>query len=525
MALYPDIQILLDLDNDGIPEYDISPYVSGNLAGDSGIRSISDTERLAATGSLSCALRNDALVSHLAGSNQLEGKAIEIRVTYLRWTKTIWYGYVQPQTKIDSADWGKQQASISAADWIQIANNAVVNGLTVMNNKRAEEAATILINLSPIPPLTTNFDRCELFTNVFDSLQQNTVVFSELDKLVKSELGYAYLRFRDGGETLRFEKRLARASTRALAQMRDTANVYHFQYSDGANSGDLIYNDGTNSGVFMADVFKDASFDRLMSSSEWMRGNNVVNDMTVSNVPRRVDGSDVVLYKTDQRIQMSAYTDFVVKGAWNRSDGGTAISASSVVTPLVSGTDYSLTENSDGTGTDYTSTLSLLSFVPEAGKFTATLRTAQTGWLYLQVRGKGIYKDNPVEYWIENQESKLELVRSVHADSLTREYSNNLITSKMFGNSVVALNRSPNKNMNSVTFCANYNEDLLFAFLYLDVGDKVQITESYPTHTGNYYIQGIRFTITTGGIIFFTWYLKESVETLCTPVAMKAPAL
>jgi hypothetical protein len=86
---------------------------------------------------------------------------------------------------------------------------------------------------------------------------------------------------------------------------------------------------------------------------------------------------------------------------------------------------------------------------------------------------------------------------------------------------VIAVNRHPNKTMKSVTFLANTSEDLMHAFMYLEQGDKVRITETQPAHTGNYYIQGIKSTIYPGsGVVYFTWYLKESIETICEPIGV-----
>lgn len=518
--VYPSRFVYADLNNDGICEADISAYITSNIDIESGTFSDKDTDLLAGIGTARFELRNDG---GYVTATALEGKLIDVKVSYAGIEQLVWSGRIQPQTKIDSGGYGDQKADVAAADWFAVAYGTQVENLPLSQSKRSDEAAQILFALAPDPPEHLDMDAgTESFVSVFDSASKNTVVYSELDRIVKSELGRAYLRYRDGTrETLRFENRLARGSTHLLSRIPENiASPAILIYSDGTNSGNLIYSDGTNSGNLKYYSDTPAVIDRTMIVSDWRRGDGLVNKMTVTRYPRRVDTSDVVLWTMNERMYLGASSKFNVGGNWNRTDGGNLIQASSWNTPVV-GTDIKITQNSDGTGTDYSSELSVWSWYwnPSISGFVATFRNQSPGWFWMQVTGRGIYKDNNVDYTNSNSESQTDIVHTVKAESLSRDYSSDVNTCKSFADHVVAMRRAPNTEMKTASFIANYNEASLMAFLFLDVGDKVQITESVPSHTGDYYIQGIKASLSLGGIIAYTWYLKEDIKTLCTPFA------
>lgn len=525
--VYPTIKIYADLNNDGIAETDISAQVTSKIDGDGGIQSNKDVDFLAGTGSFRFDVRDD-YAGNFASSNPLEGRRIDIKVVYQGIEQLIQTGTVAPNTGIDSDPESDQQWHFTATDWMSVAMGTQVKDLPLSSLVAADSAMRTLLAIAPISPGFLDFDPgTEVFPSMFDGATKKTVVYSEMDRIAKSELSFCYLQYRKGnGETLRFENRLARGSTRLLSRIpQNIADPSILIYSDGTNSGNLIYSDGTNSGNLKYYSDTPATFTAIMSA-DWKRGAEVINDMTVTRTPRRIDTSDVDLFKMDQRTYIGYSTKFNVGGAWNRTDGGNLIQASSIITPVAT-TDYTITENEDGTGTDFTADLAAWphSFSPSVNGFVATFRSQRAGWFKIRVRGRGIYKDNPVDYNIENAESKKTFVRTVKAESLTREYSNSFNTSKAFADRVVAVNRAPNKTPKTFTFCANYSEDLLMAFLFLDVGDKVRITETKPSHTGDYYIQAIKYSISLGGEIWFTWYVKEEIKTLCSALAISGPTV
>jgi hypothetical protein len=521
MAYYPTTKLYIDNDGDLIAETDISNRVASVVEYDTGIKSFKDTERISPTGSLRFSLKNadGAYTDPLS----LKGKYITFTVTYGGSEMPVWNGYIQ-STKPDSGDWGQREVSVSASCWMSIANGTRVKDVPVSLDVTADEAIETLLDIVPTAPHNLDLDTgFETFPTSGDGAGKKTVVYSELNKIALSELGHLYLKHRgvNYGETLRFENYLRRSGAQPLSQFRTTPYEAAYTSTEGILWGT---GSGSTGGKILIPAFAEATFDRTMVDSDWTTGENVVNEASVTISPRDEDASAIVLFTLDKPIFFGTNNKTLLTGGWADPDGGQTIAAFDVVTPVAT-TDYLAFANEDGTGSNHTASYVIKAFTYGANGWRLFIQNnGQTSWLTkLEIRGKGIYKRNPIEFESENTESKEEIVRNVFSQSITREYSNSKDTSKTWADGEIALNRAPVKVMKSATFCANTSEKLMYAFMYLEQGDKVRITESNPSHTGDYWIQGIKATISQGGVIFYTWYLKEAVETVCQPIALKAP--
>lgn len=521
--VYPTRKVYIDLDRDGVCETDISSRVVSDIQGQNGIFSYRETERLSGVGNLSFSIRNsDGAYTNAA---TIIGCGISITLTLGTREKQIFYGYISPQTIIDSTDLGNRRMHIQVVDWMSVAQGTRVRNVSLATFVTADEALPTLLGIVPNPPANTNFDNgYERFPNMFDGALKNTVVYSELDKITKSELGYLYLKFRESavGETLRFENYLARGSTDQLSAVpSDVATPFFLKYHGNAGASGYLkfHGNAAASGKLKLAQAQSAYFDRTMVNSELEEGPNVVNQMSVNNVPRDTDASLVVLYSISSPIQVGTTQTYIIDGAYSDPNGGTVIQAKDVVFAIG---DYEFNSARDGLGTDLKVNLSV-NFFAWPNSFTITfVNNGPPGYLTLvQVRGKGIYKYSQIETLRENIDSQENIVRNIYSDSITREYSNDYNTSETFANGVLAVDRAPRKVMKSVSFVANSSEHLMLAFMYLEQGDKVQIVGNKPSRTGNYYIQGVTFSILLGGIVLFTWFLKEDVETIGQPIAVR----
>lgn len=526
-AIYPTRHVYVDSDNDGIPETDISSRVVGTIDLDSGIKDYRDINRLASVGSLSFTIRNDdGAYTNVASS--LIGKKISITLTVGTREKQVWFGVISPKSDIDPGTWGPRRVTIKANDWVDVANSSRVGAIELAVFVTADEAIPTLLAATPLAPANTSLDNgFERFPNMFDGALKTTTVYSELDKITKSELGYLYLTFRDNayGETLRFEDYLHRGSTHILSSVpSDVATPFFLKYHGNAGAtGYLKYHGNAGeTGKIKLSQAQAAAFGtnntNSMRDAEWKSGENVVNQMSVNNIPRKTDASLVVLYRISSPIQIGTTKKLIIDGSYSDPNGGTLISAVEIV---ISVSDYTFNSAADGTGTDLIGNLEVL-FVKGAGGFHAELvNDGPAGYLTsFQVRGKGRYKYSRIETLRSNTESQTTLIKSVEADSINREYSANYDVSENFANMVLAQDRAPRKIMKTASFVANTSEHLMLAFMYLEAGDKVRITESSPLHTGDYYIQAVKASIMLGGIVTFTWYLKEDISTICTPMAV-----
>ena len=513
--IYPERKLYID----GV---DTSSRIASPFEGQTGIFSYKDTERLSSVGILKFSIDNSD--EAYSNSANLIGKEVSITLTVDTREKQIFFGYITEAT-VDSGEWGRRSVEIYAADWMHIANKTRVQNVELATFITADEAIPTLLALTENQPADTDLEiGTETFENMFDGALQKTTVYSELDKITKSELGYLYLRFRETelGETLRLEDSLYRGSTRPLRRVPKDVGTSFLKYH--GNAGATGYLKNSTGGFIKLALAQDAYFDRSMVDSRWEIGQNVVNQFSVTQIPRDTDSVDVVLFTLDSPIELGTTEKQVISGQFTDPNKGTVIQAFDLVTPVAT-TDYLFNSAEDGSGANLTANLATLLTSWGANGFVWTFKNnGPPGYLtFFQVRGKGIYKYNPIETLFENEESIDTLVKTEKPDSISREYSSDYNTSLNFAKSVVAVNRSPIKVMKEVSFVANTSEHLMLAFMYLDIGDKIQIVESNPSHTGNYYIQGIKFRVDVNGIVYFTWYLKEAVETICQPISVHAP--
>lgn len=517
--VYPSIKISADFDHSGNFATNISAFVVSAISGGNGIFSNRDVERTSSTGSISFDVRIDNVV--YTDATVWTGVPIKIEVIYNNTPKMVFKGTIK-SAKADSGPYGQHEVHVTITDWFEVSHGTKLKDIPLTTSLRADQAIPLLLNLVPNPPDNVDFETgAETFPYMFDGGTKDTVVYSELDRIVKSELGYLYLTFRSG-ETLKLENYLSRSSQTSLSVFPknvSTPSLLKYHGPAGASGYLKYHGPSSTSGRLKIHETSTAALTQIYDS-EWTDGENVINEFTTTRVPRNIDVSEVVLYNLDSGIAIGTSQRIIIDGSYSDPNGGTILSAFDIVVPVAT-THYKFSEEPKGAGADLTANLIVTFRYGSNGFHVEFYNFSAPGYLwFFQVKGKAMYKYNPVDYIASNIESQENIVRVVKSDSIMREYSNDYNTSKVFSDGVVALNRFPRKEMKSVTFIANYSEALLMAFMYLEQGDKVQITDIDPDHTGNYYIQGIKFTITQGGIITYTWFLKEAVETIGQPISV-----
>ena len=521
--VYPTVKIYIDNNGDGIPETDISSKVVSNISGQYGIMSANEGDRTPAAGKITFELENKDGDYEFAAA--LVGRTVSVTLTYARFEKQVFFGYVTPSS-MDSGPTLPLHVKITVSDWFHSANNSRTRLLALETFKRANEALTSLINTTANPPAFTNFDTgTEVFSNMFDAAGSKAKVYSELDKIIKSELGYIYLRFRDTtyGETLRMENKYARGSARSYTDfpINVLENNDYLKHSEGAGGFLKFHGPAGEVGQIKLSEFWRADLGIFHYDANWTIGKNVVNEYSVTNTVRKTDTSLTTIYSLGSPIPIGTSEKVYINANYTNPTGGSIISAANVQTPA-SGIDILFVQNQDGTGTNYISNLAKTFHAGATGFSQGFLNFGPPGYLvFFRVQGYGIYKYNPVETVSENTESKEDILRTEISDSLTREYSSDIRTSKLFADKAVALYRHPLREMLDASYHANNSEMLLLAFMFLDIGDKALIEEVFPEHSGDFYIQGIKFSITLGGIVDYTYYLKEEVKTLCRPIVVK----
>jgi hypothetical protein len=522
--IYPTRTVYIDLDNDDVPETNITAKITSDISGQNGTLNSKETDRISPSGSISFEIDND---DQTYTGLEFVGKAVAIKLSYVNREKQIFYGHIAPGYDMGSGDIAPLRIKVTVQDWMHTANQMRLQGLEVATSQRYNEALDTLMGSVTIPPTRTEFDvGDEIFPNMFDGSGSKAKVYSELNKLMNSEIGLLYIKHRpDGdGEVLRAENMFSRGSLRPLSRVPSEVTTPPFLkfHGNAGASGILKYHgNAAASGKIKVHKAVDATFDAMHYGAEWKVGKSLTNDMTVTNVFRNVDSADVILYQLTYPLKIGTGETVTIRADYADPEGGTTIQAFDVSLNLA---DVAFNSRQDGTGTDLKANLYNAGFAFFSSYFTRSYRNAgPAGYLTsFIVRGKGIYKYSPNTMVLENEESKTALRMEV-GETLAREYSSDLDTSKMFGNRSLAMNRMPRREMLSASYHGNIDEKLLMAFMYLEQGDKIQVGENFPAYTGEYYIQGAKFRIGLDGILDFTWFLKEEIESMCTPLATVGP--
>ncbi|MEP0806257.1 MAG: hypothetical protein HRF47_12250 [Chloroflexota bacterium] len=456
---------------------DISQYVVEDINADWGILNNSPTDRIGYVGGMTIKLNNNSGIFTPNTVNTLNGWKIGVKVrlvltfggeSYVRFkgrVKRIGLSYKVNEITI---------VPVHVVDWFDEAINTKIFLQQIESNVNTADAVITLLNLTPTPPDNTDIDDGEdILKAVFTTADTKSTVYSELSKLALSEFAFIYLKKdKIHGETLRVEKR----------QSRIAKNV----------STSLVFNN--------------------MYEMETDFGENLINELTVRNNPVRVDDTLQVLFSLDEPIEIGAgqtLPDMMVTYK-DPTGGGLRINGTNLQTPVIN-TDYKMWSNRNGTGTDLTSNLS---FTVEFGTSGAIIRSLTntgdtTGFITkLDLRGYGVYTDNPIELFFEDTPSISNY--GIAPFTYNNHYQSNINISKAIGKLVLSQNKENQIIPREIKLIANISPDMMNAFLNLDVGDLIQIQHNEHNINGKYFIHSVNFRIYQGGKIEFKWGLTDA---------------
>lgn len=508
---YPTFQIEVKIN--GIWE-SLTNDVIGSQTVQYGILSNGQTDRVASTGILTFSLRNDSgciggvqgyYVPSLPGSKLGWRKGLQVRLTINHQGNNVrkFYGHI---THINLEDTGKR-VDVTVADWMDYAAKHPIELPTLQYDKRINDVVWSIVANMPIKPLHAKYENgSDVFSTAFDTVKSNTKAVSEFSKLANSEWGWIYVtRDYDDAETLVVESR----HTRTYNTIAHSVPVFDgYLLVEGASY--LITEDGSKL-ILQSPV--EAMIDNTMIKSDVSYGDNLLNQVTTRAYPRFVDSNVSVLWSLNSPIVLApGEIKSGIKGAYKDPiSGASKVAGKDMVAP-VSGTDYAFYQNSDGTGTNLTANLQVTAvYGAEGVEYTLTNSGISTGYVTkLQARGKGIFTYDSVEITTSDPSSIVEY--GLIELNIDQKYQSSTLNPESIGRVVLDQNKIPRTILNSVDFIANSDDHTLNLFMYCDIGDLVIIKDDRHGINGYFHIQGIKFTIHQGGIIYFSWILKESLS-------------
>ena len=490
---------------------DITGDVIGVISGEWGIQGSTPLDRIADTGTLTFTLNNITgkyspdHTSALAGWRK--GTLISFYLNYETQGYNRFYGAVE-NIDIASGVYGKRTVTVTAVDWMDRAAEVPLDSLALQQNKTADQAIGYITANMPRQPNSYALDAGNTtFQTLFDTLDGSTRAYTELAKIANSELGYIYIRKSLAtGETLVFENSTHRSGLTPLSQIPIAAvNSFNLLKEDG----DLLLLETGDS--LLIDELENAVFDNSMMNLGVTYGQDLINKMKVEIYPKRTDTSAQILFSLDSPMQLApSGVDVTFEGYFTDPTGGdTRVTGINMIAPVIT-TDYKMWTNSDGTGTDITASL-VITAVYKADRVIYTVRNNHatlSGYItLLQARGYGIYSFNPIQYVASNAASII--ANGEFEATLEQKYQVDLAQGIVAGDTFLDEYKDPQTVINSMTCNANRNGRLMEAFLNLDIGDLIQVKETQSAIDRWAWIQNIRFELRPGGLLNYTYGLKE----------------
>lgn len=469
---------------------DVSEDVVGGIRAEWGIHGDSPQDRVADPGQLTFELDNSATnLAESAGyyspgptafpvAPVAIGSAVRLYLdsdlfgSVLKWEGTITDLVAKPGAR-------GRTVAVTCADWMDEAARAKITGLAVATDVQSDEAFETIADLvARQPPSGTLVNAgSDIYPFAFDSSRdESTRALGEFQKIALSELGQVYV---SAGQLV-FEGRQRRAG----------AGTIRFAMDEDEQIVGMTLSHGRD---------------------------DIANRVQVTIHPRRVDKTVVVLFTLGSSLQVIRGTSVELTCQYRDPDqaaqrvGGTAM-----VAP-VSGTDYSFSENEDGSGSDLTAQLTVTAeFGGNAAVVTVSNAGPYDGYIPaegLQLRGKGLYDFSPVIADVKDQDS-IDTYGEAAAPAYDMPYqvspSNALdVAAFLLGRLSV-----PRTRVKSVSYIANWSRAVLEQALFLSISDRVSITApSVLKDAEPYFVNGISLDIHHSGLCRVTYDLEPADTT------------
>lgn len=365
-----------------------------------------------------------------------------------------------------------QTVDVSCVDWLEDAARSKVTDLAVETDIQSDALFAVLVAAAPKQPpngmrVGTGSD---IYAYALDDVQdESTTLLEILQELTLSEFGICY----ESAGVVVFEGRKTRGGGGAVK----------FALSDD----DQIVELGLSSGR-----------------------DDIINRVQVIVHPRRRDSAaTTVLFNLGAAVEIPRGTSITIKCPYrDPNQQAQRVGGVDMVTP-VAVTDYSFTANKDGTGTDYTSQLTV-AYEGTPGGNSATVIVTNNGpadgWIPangLELRGRGLYNFEPVIADLGDVDSIDAFGEGVLSYDMPLQSST--ANADDLARFILALNKTPRPRAQRVSFIANWSEIEVEQAFDLEISDRVSVTSNPAGLVADpYFVNGFRFVSHPSGLTTVT---------------------
>jgi len=449
-----------------------------------GIQGSAPTDRVAATGTASVALRNSTLNSggvvgyyspHHASVRSGWGLGIGFRIRMQDPDTTTWH--TRFIGKLDAIDpvpgiYRERVVHLTAVDWMdEAARWKLTPEVGEQANQDWSAVLTAILAEMPVQPTASSFDSgTENYTFALDTSSFNTPALSEFVKLANSEFGLIYV---TAAGTLTAEGRHVR--------MVDTAADW---------------------------TLTDASYQDLELPST---RDDIINTVRVTTHPKIVDGvANQRVYAQANVITFAAAQSRDLIGPYRDETTGEPIGATDIQ-PLVAGVDYTANASADGSGTDVSSDFVVVVSAGASGvRFTVTNNNASTAHLTsLELTGKRV-----LEHGTATQEATYATCISSHGEHVVTfdmPYQEDEDVGQGAADYILAKYKDPLAQARSIRVLGKTTA-LLTQILTRDISDRITLSETVTGVSDDFYINGVELMLTTDGYLQADYILTPAQD-------------
>lgn len=500
----------------------ITRDVVGRISCHYGIMRNDPTARVAGIGAIKFALNNTDKNSagkmgyYTPGHSEARSgfdTGVQVRIVFELGGTTIekFTGKIPPKgISPETGRYGAPITTVIAYDWMEQAANYNLKNIGFEESLTLAEAVALIIDEIPEQPpgVIQYYDMESVFPTVFDTVKSSTTALSEIAKLTLSEIGYFYLT-RHG---LNVEGRFTRTNTINFLTRLPVPLAYCEEIS--TESGAVIQTEAGQSICYNKQI--KAEFDNSQMHLDVAFGANLYNQTRFVAYPRRVDAANTtVLFELQNPIRLAPDDPAVIQGRYRDPDGGTTNVSGIDIQELVASTHYLMNSASDGTGDDLTADLLVEEVELGVGGFSAkiTNTTNAEGWITkFDIIGKGVYLYDPLEY-IKQNDSSISTY-GIYPLTFDMKYQNDPLIAQTYSVIMLSLYDRSKMVVRAGEYNANRSLKMMLAFLMVEPGDMVHIIEDTSGTDRAFFVQGISFTIAPGGLINFSWAVKEADQDL-----------
>ena len=516
-AVYPTTTVEVELSGVGSGWTDISVDVIPPVSGFLGIPGNKPLDRIGKPATLEFRLNNSITNSgrkngyyspgHTDARSGFDaGIGCRIKFVYEAYTKyrikgNIVLGGIVPEP----GSRGKRVTLVTVHGWMKKAMKHKMDLPTLAEDKTTDEIAALIVANMPsaIQPTNTDYNTGDTTSaTVFDMLKKTSTAYAEFYKIALSELGYIYDKGdTTDGQTFVVDGRNTRAEQTTVKQLTVGKGSSGFLLKeDGAY---LLKEDGYR---ILIDEVQDATLTAIMDMSSPPRGRDVCNTITTKTYPRRIDAAaTTVLWTLNKYIEIEAGITKEPFKAYFRDPDNLATSVGAKdVQDLIETTDYLMNAKSDGSGADLSSDLTVTLEKTGSNGVEITLANsgAVTGYVtFLQVKGKGIYTYEPVEFTISDSAS-IDQYGPIEL-RVDLKYVDQPLFGETIGSILLAEYKDAKSLPNELWYNANRSDLYLYAFLQLEPGDRFYSNEDQTGIGDDYIVNGMKFEILENSIINF----------------------